>query len=87
MDVITLQGEDAAVRGDALLAGVAAGVFRDLDEGVAAMVAVHQRYEPDPTTHGAYESAYRTYLDLFEALRPLFAASTGGSTGSVRTTA
>lgn len=84
MDVITLQGEDAAVRGDAMLAGVAAGVFRDVDEAERAMVTVQDRYRPDPTTREAYEAAYRTYRDLFEALRPLFAASTGQPTGSAQ---
>ena len=79
LPVITLQGEDAAIRGDAMLAGVAAGVFRDLEDGARAMVAVHKRYEPDPTTHPAYEAAYGTYRELFEALRPLFAASTDQS--------
>ncbi len=86
MDVITLQGEDAAVRGDAMLAGVAAEVFPDLDEAGRAMVAVRDRYRPDPATHEAYEAAYRTYRDLFEALRPLFDASAGTPTGSLETT-
>jgi ribulose kinase len=70
-----------------MLAGVAAGLFRDLAEGARAMVAVHERYRPDPTTSEAYEAAYRTYQDLFEALRPMFATSAGGPTGSLETTA
>ncbi len=75
LPVVTLRGEDAAIRGDAMLAGVAAGTFRDLDEGGRAMVAVDERYQPDPATREAYEAAYRTYRELFEALRPVFAAS------------
>ena len=38
LPVVTLQGEDAAIRGDAMLAGVAAGVYPDLRRPSAAMV-------------------------------------------------
>ena len=43
---------------------------------LSASLTVKDRYEPDPATRGAYEGAYGRYLDLFDALRPLFA--TGG---------
>jgi sugar (pentulose or hexulose) kinase len=72
LPVVTLQGEDAAVRGDAMLAGVAAGVYTDLDEAIAAMVTTDERYEPDPTAHRAYDAAYARYVELFEALRPMY---------------
>jgi len=73
--VLTLEGDDAAVRGDAMLAGVAAGVFADLDAAGRAMVATKRRYIPDPAAHPVYEEAYARYIELFEALRPLFARS------------
>src|SRR5664279_3432686 len=75
LPVITLRGEDAAIRGDAMLAGVAAGAFQDLDEGGRAMVAVDRRYEPDPATGPTYALSYGIYRNLFEALRPVFAES------------
>lgn len=77
LPVITLRGEDAAIRGDAMLAGVAAGAFQDLDEGGRAMVAVDRRYEPDPATGPTYALSYGIYRNLFEALRPVFAESAG----------
>lgn len=86
LDVVTLQGEDAAVRGGAMLAGVAAGVFGDLDEARRVMVAIDRRYRPDPTTRETYEAGYGMYGELFEALRPLFAASAGRSPGTISTT-
>jgi xylulokinase len=75
LPVVTLQGEDAAPRGDAMLAGVAAGVFADLGAASEALVATDRRFEPDPANRGAYDLAYRRYVDLFEAVRPLFRPS------------
>ena len=72
LPVVTLEGDSAAVRGDAMNAGVAAGVFPDLEAACSAMVVVQDRYEPDRTTRGAYDDAYGRYIRLFEALRPLF---------------
>jgi xylulokinase len=72
LPVVTLRGEDAAVRGDAMLAGVAAGVFAQLDEASTAMVTTEARFEPDPANRVVYDDAYGTYIDLFDALRPIF---------------
>jgi xylulokinase len=72
LPVITLEGDDAAVRGDAMIAGVAVGAFPDLAAACSTMVTIRDRYEPDPATRAAYEDAYGRYLRLFDALRPLF---------------
>ncbi len=74
LPVVTMEGEDAAIRGDAMLAAVAAGLFADLDEASSAMVARRAVFEPDPATRATYDVAYRRYLDLFDALRPAFLA-------------
>lgn len=73
--VVTLNGEDAAVRGDAMLAGVAVGVFPDLAVAASTMISVDRRYEPDPATRSAYDDAYSRYIRTFDALRPIFAAA------------
>jgi len=70
--IVTLAGEDAAVRGDAMLAGVAAGAFPDLGAAEAAFVVTEARFEPDATNRAAYDDAYGRYVGLFEALRPQF---------------
>jgi xylulokinase len=72
LPVVTLEGEDAAVRGDAMLAGVAVGAFRDLAEADAALVRPVARFHPDPATRPAYDAAYDRYVRLFDALRPEF---------------
>ena len=73
--VVTLAGEDAAVRGDAMLAGVAIGVYPDLAAAGAAMIHPQARFEPDPVNRATYDEAYDRYVRLFDALRPLFERS------------
>lgn len=81
LPVATMEGEDAALRGDAMLAGVATGAFANLDEASRAMVVPRRRYEPDTALRATYDGAYRRYLDLFEALRPLFAMASPAPIG------
>ena len=71
--VVRLEGQDAAVRGNAMLAGVAVGAFRDLAEARTAMVKADRRFEPDPARQTAYQEGYLRYVELFDALRPVFA--------------
>lgn len=78
LPVVTLEGEDAAVRGDAMLAGVAVGVYPDLAAADAALVATKGRFEPDPANRAAYDDAYARYIALFDALRPEFERSAPG---------
>lgn len=72
LPVVTLQGTEAAVRGDAMLAALAAGAFADLDQACDAAVQPRERFEPDSRTGPLYGVAYSRYVDLFEAVRPLF---------------
>jgi xylulokinase len=73
--VLTLEGEDAAVRGDAMLAGVAIGAYPDLAAAGAAMIHPQARFEPEPANRAVYDDAYDRYVRLFDALRPLFERS------------
>ena len=75
MPVVRFEGEDAAARGDAMLAGVAVGAFRDLADARAAMVKRGTRFMPEAAVRSAYDEGYRRYQDLFEALRPIFASA------------
>jgi xylulokinase len=72
LPIVTLTGENAAVRGDAMLAGVAVGAFPDLAAAEAALVTTHDRFEPDQANRAAYDDAYGRYVRLFDALRPEF---------------
>lgn len=76
--VVTMEGESAAVRGGAMLAGVVVGAFADLDEAAAAMVVRRAVFTPGAGARVTYDGSYRRYLELFEALRPAFAALGAG---------
>jgi xylulokinase len=72
LTVLTLAGEDAAVRGDAMIAGVAAGTYPDLQAASGAMVMLADRYVANPLNRPAYDAAYERYIELFNALRPMY---------------
>jgi xylulokinase len=63
--------DEGSAYGAALLGGVAAGVFRDVHEAVAACVRVLDTVDPDPQWYPAYEDGYRRFRLLYPALRQL----------------
>jgi xylulokinase len=73
--VVTTEIEEAASLGAAILAGVAVGAFPSLEAAVDRMVAVKERFEPDPANRATYDTAYTTYRDLYESLVGVFERS------------
>jgi xylulokinase len=59
----TLQNEETALIGDAILAGVACGVFGSIAEGCGKMSAALETFTPGKDVT-AYEAAYRRYCAL-----------------------
>jgi xylulokinase len=65
---------DATCLGAALLGGLAAGLFRDLDEARAGLRLTVRSVEPDPRWSDAHrERRQATYAAAYAALRPLHA--------------
>lgn len=71
--VYTMQNEEAACLGAAMLAGVAAGIYPDLKTAVSSMVALKDKLVPDAATSLPYDEAYRRYAGLYESLLGMFA--------------
>jgi len=69
--VATKNSEGAAI-GAAMLASVAEGNFKDLDEAAEAMVELGATYEPDLSKKSAYDEAYERYFECYMALEPFF---------------
>ncbi|HET7046069.1 MAG TPA: xylulokinase [Gaiellaceae bacterium] len=63
--------DEGAAYGAALLGGVAAGVFADAHEAVAACVRVTERIEPEPAWLDVYAEGHERFRALYPALRPL----------------
>jgi xylulokinase len=63
--------EAGSAFGAALLAGVSAGVFANVEEAVHRCVRVTDVVEPDPTWVDAYDAGYDRFRSLYPALRPL----------------
>ena len=61
--VITLENDDTALIGDAILAGVACGVYGSIEEGCQALVAIKSRLEPSQNV-AVYQQAYQKYSSL-----------------------
>ncbi len=68
--VIPAVGE-TAVLGAAIIAAAGVGAVPSLEAGVASMVSIARRLEPDPATRAAYDGAFDVYRALYPALRPL----------------
>ncbi len=69
VEVATLAAEEGPAYGAALLAGVGAGVFRDVDEAVARCVTLTATTAPDDRAVARYEEVYPIYRDMYATLR------------------
>jgi xylulokinase len=67
--VHTLGTTEAVCQGAAMLAGIAAGVYRDAQEAVRQVVSVQKTYMPDPESKAAYARQQRQYELLYPALK------------------
>ena len=63
---------EATLLGAALLAGVAGGCYSSPADAAARITRPERVIEPNPEATAAYEGYYRTYEQLFPAIRPLY---------------
>jgi xylulokinase len=66
-----LAAEEGAAYGAALLAGVGAGTWPDIDTACESSIHVAGRIEPEPAARFEYEQGYETYRRLYPALAGL----------------
>lgn len=69
--IVTLINEDTALLGDAILAGVACGVFRSIKQGCDTMVTIKDKFLPGENVT-AYQKAYQQYCGLDHTLDRFF---------------
>lgn len=68
---VTLENEDTALVGDAILAGVACGIFPSIAAGVQSMVHLRDRILPGVNVD-AYKQAFQRYCELDKSLALYF---------------
>lgn len=69
--VTALGTADAGTVGSAMLTGIAAGCFADLEDAAAHMVEKKKIYEPRQSMHEKYRKIYERYRKVYDAVRPL----------------
>ncbi len=70
--VRTLEVEETACLGAALMGATATGHFAGVEEAVASMIRLDRTIEPGTENLAAYERGYSRYLELYERLAPMF---------------
>jgi xylulokinase len=66
--VQTVEETESTVLGAAILAGVGAGVFKSIEEGVENMVTVAGDIEPNRENHERYEESYGAFVRAYRGL-------------------
>ncbi|NQU22063.1 MAG: xylulokinase [Candidatus Nealsonbacteria bacterium] len=70
--VVTINSEEGAAYGVALLAAVGAGEFKNVSEACAATIRVVQETSPDRTARRTYDRAFPVYQQLYPSLKDDF---------------
>jgi len=70
--VAVVEESEQALKGAAILAGVGAGVFADLETASNDMVAIRKRYQPNPANAAVYAAGLAKYEQLYERLKDVF---------------
>ena len=71
LPITALKTVDAGTVGSAMLTGIAAGLFRDLNDAAAHMVQEMETYSPRAEMHEKYMKIYGRYRSVYRAVRPL----------------
>ena len=64
--------DTATTLGAAILAGVGVGVYKGFEEAINETIVITRVQEPDMEAHEQYQKYMQMYLDLSEALTPVF---------------
>jgi sugar (pentulose or hexulose) kinase len=64
--VITVSSSEPSTFGDAITAGVAAGLFGGFEEIVKKTVKQKKQYMPDDKRHTMYSALYKVYLGAYQ---------------------
>ena len=72
LKVDILESEEGPAFGAAMLAAVAAGEYKSVEEIAAKLVHVVDTVEPEPEIAARYEERYAQFKEIYPALKPVF---------------
>lgn len=75
--IMTMRAEEGPAFGAALLAGVGAQLYPDVQSAVEVAVATADTIEPQPDAQRVYDQLYGLYRQLYGVLKPTFGALAG----------
>jgi xylulokinase/L-xylulokinase len=64
--ILVPTGDELGARGVAVLAGIACGIYRDLDDAMKQVIRVERRHEPNPEATEKYQQIYELYKKIYE---------------------
>ncbi|WP_342448082.1 FGGY-family carbohydrate kinase [Parasedimentitalea huanghaiensis] len=73
--VTVAEAQETGALGAAIGAGLGAGLFADYEAGIAAMTRWRASFTPDAGMQSHYDKRYSRYLQLSEAMKPLWTQS------------
>jgi len=71
-ELVTVNTTEGAAYGAALLAGVAAGVWPNVDAACAQTISTRDHVTPNKEATEIYKSLYDEYRKLYPTLKPVF---------------
>ena len=76
-ELVTVNTTEGAAYGAALLAGVGAGAWQNVDSACASCIKITGSTKPDPAQKDVYRKAYAIYQSLYPRLKQSFAELSG----------
>ncbi len=64
--ILVPSGDELGARGVAVLAGIACGVYRDLQDAMQQVIRVERRHDPNPEATPKYRRIYELYKKIYE---------------------
>ena len=72
MPIAVLEDSVGAEVGDAYLAGMCAGMFKDIRTTLKTNVKIEARFTPDIKVHSYYQERYARFRSLYESIKDEF---------------
>ena len=72
LKVDVIESEEGPALGGAMLAAVACGEYKDVEEAAAKIVKIIDTVEPEPELVEKYEARYQQFKEIYPACKPLF---------------